>query len=558
MTGAYQWLAAASAWWWPRFADHLWQTTIFALILLVAAMVLRRGSARWRHTFCLLASTKFIIPAALFVLLAQETGIRSFPILRLIQPGEQNVLSLVTEPAVTFASTYEVTVFATDSAPPNAIYLALTTMWLTGTASIALLWVVRRRRFRHSLRSGLNIRAGREWRALERARESLDMQRKVGLMISTHRIEPGVWRVWRPIIILPGSMTTLLDDSELEAILLHELIHIKRHDNLVGNFQLVLCASLWFHPLVWFIARKLFDEREQACDEGVMEICNTPEAYASSILKVVRFCFGWRVAGVAGAASGTNLRRRIENIMNNANSKNPGGRVSRLLAGALVGLALLFFIGSGVYSRPHKTSEMTAEAVAHPNVGGIGVEVLGAAGEQPGMQPQARDHQQAADNTKQPPSPPPPDEVQPAPPAQPPAPSNESQPAQPAQPTQPPQAPEAEAAMASAAIPDSAEDKSAKQKSSDKLKKGELIEAPQPSYPEQAKKDKIEGVVSVVITIGDEGNVIYAKAKGGPEPLHRASEAAALKARFKPSLLNGKPVKVSGVMTYNFVLDKKE
>ena len=112
--------------------------------------------------------------------------------------------------------------------------------------------------------------------------------------------------------------------------------------------------------------------------------------------------------------------------------------------------------------------------------------------------------------------------------------------------------------MDSAAAQEKAPDKSDKSKSSDKLKKGELIEAPQPSYPEEAKNEKIEGEVTVVITIGDEGNVIYAKAKSGPEPLYRASETAALKARFKPTLLNGKPVKVSGIMTYNFVLDKKE
>jgi TonB family protein len=555
MTGAYQWLAGASAWWWPRFADHLWQTTIFALIVLLAAMVLRRGPARWRHAFCLLASTKFIIPAALFIFLAQESGIQSFPIFRLIQPADQNALSLVTEPAVTFASTYEVTVFAKDSPPSNEIYLVLTTVWFTGTISIVLLWLIRRRRFRHSLRTGLIICAGREWSALERARQSLGMKREVSLMISTRRIEPGVWRVWRPIIILPGSMTTLLDDSELEAILLHELIHIRRHDNLVGIFQLALCALLWFHPLVWFVARKLFDEREQACDERVMEICDAPEAYASSILKVVRFCFGWRIAGVAGAASGTNLRRRIENIMNNANKKTVGGRTSRLLAGALVGFALLFFIGSGVYSRPHKINGMTAESGAVPNARDTGFEVSADAGEQPAMQSQVRDNERSADKTKRPPSPPPPG---PAVPAQPPAPPNKAQPAQPHPPTQPPQPPEREAPVASEAAQDKTADKSDKHKSSDKLKKGELIEAPKPSYPEEAKKEKIEGEVTVVITIGDEGNVIYAKAKSGPEQLYGASEAAALKARFKPSLLNGKPVKVSGIMTYHFVSDKKE
>ena len=61
----------------------------------------------------------------------------------------------------------------------------------------------------------------------------------------------------------------------------------------------------------------------------------------------------------------------------------------------------------------------------------------------------------------------------------------------------------------------------------------------------------------MAIVIGDDGNVILAKAKSGPEALYAASEQAASKARFKPTMLDGKPVKVTAAMTYNFVLDKK-
>src|SRR6185436_6753319 len=160
----------------------------------------------------------------------------------------------------------------------------------------------------------------------------------------------AVWRVWRPTVVLPDSIASHLNDDELEAIMLHELIHIQRRDNLIGNLQLGLCAVLWFHPLVWFISRKLFDEREQACDERVIEVCGLPEAYASSILKVVRFCFGWRVAGVTGAASGSNLRRRIENIMTIGNTRRGTGAASALLAAVLVATALLVLVGAGVYS----------------------------------------------------------------------------------------------------------------------------------------------------------------------------------------------------------------
>ena len=65
----------------------------------------------------------------------------------------------------------------------------------------------------------------------------------------------------------------MLDDDELEAIMLHELIHIQRRDNLTGNLQMALCALLWFHPLVWFISRKLFDEREAGLRRRGFEVC---------------------------------------------------------------------------------------------------------------------------------------------------------------------------------------------------------------------------------------------------------------------------------------------
>lgn len=545
MTSAYELLAKASVWWWPRFADHLWQATLFALVLLAAVFVLRRGPARWRHTFCLLASAKFIVPAALFALLAQLTGINSLSLFRLAQQSESNALLFygITEPAAALVSSYEVIVVANSAGRHGGIYMALTAVWLAGSFAILLLWGIRRRKFLRSLRLGQTVQQGRAWQALEQARATLQLKGKVGLVISPLKIEPAVWRVWRPTVVLPESIAGQLDDDELEAIMLHELVHIQRRDNLIGNLQLALCALLWFHPLVWFLSRKLFDEREQACDERVMEVCRAPEAYASSILKVVRFCFGWRVAGVIGAASGSNLRRRIENIMTIGNTRRVADGPARLLAGMLLGVALLILVGAGVYSRPGTVAAAARETgEVGTGSGGDGVVMA---------EPGADADRRSSKKTKQPPPPPPPpppaegsESVAPAQPAQPP------QPAQPAQPPAPP-----------ADVQDSDQSdqhKAAKEKSKQKVKKGELIEAPQPTYPDEVKGKKIEGWVVVVITIGNDGNVIYAKAKSGPTELYAASEAAALKARFKPTLLEGTPVKVAGLISYNFVLDKKE
>ena len=623
MMAAYEWLVEASLWWWPRFADHLWQTTLFVLAVLVASFAVRQGPARLRHNFWLLASAKFIIPAALFVFFAQQAGLDSLRFFQEAQQTPQNTFLVngVMQPVAALAFNYEVTVVATTASDHKGIYFAMTVVWLAGCVLLLFVWGIRRRKFLRSLKLGRSLRAGREWQLLARARETLHLKGDVGLVISPMKIEPVVWRVWRPVVVMPELIANQLDDEELEAIMLHELVHIQRRDNLIANLQLTLCALLWFHPLVWFISRKLFDEREQACDEQVIEVCGAPEAYASSILKVVRFCFGWRVAGVTGAGSGSNLRRRIENIMSMENTKRRSGAASRLLAIALVGIALLVLVGAGVYSKARgldvKANDVGSERFETTPVNkaevGSNLPADGAGSALQKTKP-------APPQPSQPPQPDQPPQPAPAPePAQGPEPSQAPQPVhvpQPSQAPEPAHAPRpgfvgvgvgnaagkgvgrgispvaavgagrgiaagvgqgapAPAIIAAPALPAAApsvppppakkqeksrtrsKEESSDQKSKEKVEKGALIEAPPPVYPEEAKEQKIEGTVAVTITIGEDGNVIFAKAKSGPEPLYGASEEAAYKARFKPTTKDGKPVKVAGVMSYNFVADKK-
>lgn len=232
MRAAYEWFAQVSVWWWPRFADHLWQTTLFVLVILAVVFVLRRSPARIRHSFYMLAGAKFIIPAALFVFLAYPAGIDSLTLFHEGQQTQQNAILLygISQPVATLAATYEVTVVATEAVQHKEVYVAISAIWLTGGLAVLLVWTKRRRKFFRSLQLGQTVRDGREWRALQRGRETLDLKVKVGLLISPLKTEPAVWRVWRPIIVLPESIASHLNDEELEAIMLHELVHIQRHE----------------------------------------------------------------------------------------------------------------------------------------------------------------------------------------------------------------------------------------------------------------------------------------------------------------------------------------
>jgi protein TonB len=84
---------------------------------------------------------------------------------------------------------------------------------------------------------------------------------------------------------------------------------------------------------------------------------------------------------------------------------------------------------------------------------------------------------------------------------------------------------------------------------------GQAISLPQPAYPLPAKNIRVQGRVSVQVLIDEQGNVVSAKAMDGHPLLTGASQRAALQAKFKPTLLSNQPVKVSGVITYDFKLN---
>jgi protein TonB len=81
---------------------------------------------------------------------------------------------------------------------------------------------------------------------------------------------------------------------------------------------------------------------------------------------------------------------------------------------------------------------------------------------------------------------------------------------------------------------------------------GKAISLPVPNYPESARRARAHGSVSVDVTIDEHGNVISARAISGHSLLHAAAVAAARRARFTPTLLSGQPVKVRGMINYNF------
>jgi uncharacterized protein (TIGR03435 family) len=163
-------------------------------------------------------------------------------------------------------------------------------------------------------------------------------------------IEPGVFGILRPVLLLPEGIAERLNQTQLDAILAHELCHIRRKDNLTATIHMAVQAVFWFHPLTWWIGSRLVDERERACDEEVLRLGCKPNVYAESILMICKLYLSSPLACVSGV-TGSDLERRIEAIMRNR--RVVGLNLGKKLALGVAGMtALLAPIVVGALNPP--------------------------------------------------------------------------------------------------------------------------------------------------------------------------------------------------------------
>jgi uncharacterized protein (TIGR03435 family) len=198
---------------------------------------------------------------------------------------------------------------------------------------------------------GFVIAAAAWWRRWRRIRAALRTASPLRLLIgievksSPEFIEPGVFGVWRPILLLPGGIAGHLAPAELDAILAHELCHIRRRDNLAAALHMTVEALFWFHPLVWWLGARLMEERERACDEEVLRMGSEPAVYAEGILKICELYAASPLPCAAGVTGG-NLRKRIEEIMTNcAKPRLSAGRKLLLAAAGMLAVTVPITVG---------------------------------------------------------------------------------------------------------------------------------------------------------------------------------------------------------------------
>jgi beta-lactamase regulating signal transducer with metallopeptidase domain len=132
--------------------------------------------------------------------------------------------------------------------------------------------------------------------------EEFNSSRPVKLCVSDQLQVPTAIGFVKPLVVIPSWAMQDLSIGELNAILLHELAHLRRRDDWTNVLQKILAALLFFHPVVWFIERKLALEREMACDDLVLAKTASPRAYAECLVSLAEKSFLRRGLSLAQAA----------------------------------------------------------------------------------------------------------------------------------------------------------------------------------------------------------------------------------------------------------------
>jgi uncharacterized protein (TIGR03435 family) len=295
-------------------ADHLWQSTVFALAIWLLTLLLRDNQARIRYALWLAASLKFLVPFSLLVLLGSLLP-QPHRTAAAAPEAIYSAVDLAAQPFTQWAPT-PVAHPAPTPAELLAVHLPaiLLAFWITGALAVLLTWYVRWRSLNQTLRLATPADTGRELHLLRRVEAAIPRRSPLPLRLSAELIEPGLFGIFRPVLVWPQRLTPQLHDEHIEAILTHELMHARRRDNLTAALHMLVESVLWFHPLVWWIGRRLIDERERACDEAVVQLGGRPEAYAESLLKACRFCIESPLPCVSGI-TGADLSQRVRSIM---------------------------------------------------------------------------------------------------------------------------------------------------------------------------------------------------------------------------------------------------
>jgi beta-lactamase regulating signal transducer with metallopeptidase domain len=350
----------------------VWQGSLGAVVLAFALALVPRGCARVRYVLaCLALAAMALLPAVTASYLMQHREDRQAWTL----PGRD----LGGAPAAHGKSPLTSSVASATAAPvlrviapspPTKWFPWLVGLWMAGVCvcSVRLAggwWHTRRFTVEDA------FAADQAWvRAVEDLSLRLGLWTPVRLLESTRVQVPVVIGTLKPVLLLPASAMTGLSPQQIEAVLAHELAHIRRYDYLVNLVQSCVETVLFYHPGVWWVSHTIRVEREHCCDDLAVSVCGDPVLYARALTNIETLRHD--AVGIAMAVSSGSLLSRVRRLLGvrpPARFAASGWAVLSLTAILVASAGLAGWVGGAMKALPAFTDAAEA-ATLRPDTDG--------------------------------------------------------------------------------------------------------------------------------------------------------------------------------------------
>jgi beta-lactamase regulating signal transducer with metallopeptidase domain len=301
----------------------LWQGAILGLMACILLRVVRptRSSTRYAIGVATLA-LMLASSVATFVMLAPRAAAREIAVAGDVTPASAPQSSGVTGWVIAdlSASPSARTLLAPPrvSSPlrpqplgPQTLLLVVAT-WIAGVLALSFRllggWILTRqlaRRAVHAVSPSIEAAAGE-------IAERLRLSRAVAILQSGAVSVPTLVGWVRPVVLLPAAALAGLSPQQLQAILAHELAHVRRHDYLINLLQCVVETLLFYHPAIWWVSAKVREEREHCCDDLAVDVCGDRLMYVSALAELTTLAAH---PGFALAATDGSLVARVRRLL---------------------------------------------------------------------------------------------------------------------------------------------------------------------------------------------------------------------------------------------------
>ena len=307
-----QWGSRLLSFGWPM----LWQSSLLiAVVWMLDVLLARKIRASVRYALWLVALVKLLLPPTL----ALPTGAawwlpHARPAAATADIAKHSAFSVTynaappqNAPASTYAPKPKLT-------GPGWILLAYSAV----VAGLLLLLVVRWRQVAGKVRTAAESEKFAD--ELQIARQLAGSRSTTRLKLVDGQMSPAVCGLIRPVILLPQALVEKLSASQLRAVLLHEMLHLRRGDVWVNCAQAMLQIFYWWHPLLWLANARIRRVREEAVDDTVMlALADEAESYPPTLLEVAKLALHAPLPslGLVGILESRQaLRQRIERLLN--------------------------------------------------------------------------------------------------------------------------------------------------------------------------------------------------------------------------------------------------